>query len=201
MHTVRAIEAKTDAEVLATIVHQPMSKVTAALEAIGGFGALPTRPDAVLEAHFGPKGALAIRAAFDCARRFTSSADTRTQVSGPRDLEALLSPMLAHLPHERFVAVALNSRNVVLGHRVVAEGSVDQCSVDPRRVFQYLLSTNATAFALAHNHPSGHPEPSALDLSLTRQLKEAGQVLCLKLVDHLVIARDGVASMLARGLL
>jgi DNA repair protein RadC len=97
--------------------------------------------------------------------------------------------------------LCLNSRNVLLRQVRVAEGSVDQCHVDPREALAPAIACRATGIVLVHNHPSGDPEPSVNDVALTRQLREAGRLLCIRLLDHLVIGDRGYVSMLSRGLL
>ena len=97
--------------------------------------------------------------------------------------------------------LCLSSRNVLLRHVRVAEGSVDQCHVDPREALAPAIACRATGIVLVHNHPSGDPEPSVQDVALTRQLREGARLLCLRLLDHLVVGESGYVSMLARGLL
>ena len=104
---------------------------------------------------------------------------------------------------EKFLAVGLNSRNEVLGVLEISTGGLDQTQVDPRVLFSGLLLMGAGSFIIAHNHPSGDPEPSAEDVSLTQQLKSAAKTLGIRLVDHIVIPRGGgeVVSFAARRLL
>jgi DNA repair protein RadC len=83
----------------------------------------------------------------------------------------------------------------------VAEGTTNACPVDPREVFAVALAARATAVVLAHNHPSGDPEPSSLDVALTAQLVEGGRLLGVKVLDHLVVGESGFVSFLERGLM
>ena len=83
----------------------------------------------------------------------------------------------------------------------VAEGTMNTCPVDPREVYAAALTTRATAIVLAHNHPSGDPEPSMQDISLTVQLAEAGRLLGIKVLDHLVLGDGNYVSLMERGLL
>ena len=112
-----------------------------------------------------------------------------------------VQPLFVGLTVEQFHVLTLNPANGLLGHHVVAYGSVDQCHVDPREVFSAAIKDRASALVLVHNHPSGTPEPSAQDVALTRQLKEGARLLCVKLVDHVVVGAGAYVSMLARGLL
>ena len=87
---------------------------------------------------------------------------------------------------ERFVALALSSKNALIGIAEVSVGGASASLVDPKVLFRTLLVRGATRFILAHNHPSGDPTPSREDLTLTRQLREGGRLLELECLDHLV---------------
>lgn len=106
------------------------------------------------------------------------------------------------MPQEYMLVVALDSRMAPLALIEASVGAVAQALVDPKVVFSALLLAGATAFMLFHNHPSGDPEPSQQDVDLTRQMQQAGRVLGMQLVDHIVIGAQGRAvSFMARGLL
>jgi DNA repair protein RadC len=149
----------------------------------------------------GPLGAARLLAALELARRLsTPTTDGRPRLTTPASIYEWARPRLVGGRREEFHVLCLNARNVLLRHVRVAEGSVDQCHVDPREVFAPAVSSRATALVLVHNHPSGDPEPSVQDVALTRQLKEGARLLCVRLVDHLVVTERGYVSMLARGL-
>lgn len=101
----------------------------------------------------------------------------------------------ANLPHEELIAIGVNGRNEIVGIVKVAQGGSHGCAVCPSDIFRPLLAMNAAAFILAHNHPSGCPEPSPEDRLTTRAIKEAGDVLGIQLLDHIVIARRGEKSV------
>jgi DNA repair protein RadC len=103
------------------------------------------------------------------------------------------------LKREQFHVLAFNCRNVLVHEATVAHGTVSACPVDPREVFGPAITHRASAVVLAHNHPSGDPEPSAEDLALTRQLVEAGRLLHVRVLDHLIIGDGRYVSLLARG--
>ncbi|MBK7860986.1 MAG: DNA repair protein RadC [Archangiaceae bacterium] len=119
----------------------------------------------------------------------------------PADTHAFIRPHLLHLAHEEMHVLCLGPSNLLLRHRCVARGSATHCVVDPRDVFAPALAARATALVLVHNHPSGDPTPSSHDVALTRQLREAGRALCIRLADHLVVGDATWCSMLAAGLL
>ena len=102
---------------------------------------------------------------------------------------------------EHFLILALNGRHQVIGYDLVSIGTLMASLVHPREVFKPLILANALAFILVHNHPSGDPSPSSEDEALTRKLKEAGDILGIKLLDHVVLGHDRFYSMSSKGLL
>ena len=96
---------------------------------------------------------------------------------------------LANSAQEAFVAFDLNSKNNIIDRRLVTLGILDSSLVHPREVFRGAILNNAAAIVVAHNHPSGDPTPSAEDVRITRQLIQAGQILGIKVLDHVVIGR------------
>ncbi len=172
----------------------------AALLANGGLRGLVQASDARLAEHLSAGAIATLRASFEVTKRFRVGVDERPRLETPHAIAEFLMPQLSHLSHERFIVLCLNSRNVLLKQVTVADGSVDQCHVDPRAVFSSALQVDATGIVLAHNHPSGSPEPSTQDVALTRQLREAGRTLCIRLLDHIVIGASSHVSLLALGL-
>jgi len=96
---------------------------------------------------------------------------------------------------EAVVVLVLNARKRLLGHNLVALGSLDTCSVMPREVFKPAIVQSAASLVLMHNHPSGEPVPSDADIKVTRDLIRAGQLLKIELTDHVIIGRDRHASL------
>ena len=95
----------------------------------------------------------------------------------------------------------LNRQNQILGYHQLAKGGITGTVVDVRIVFQVALKSNATAIIIAHNHPSGHLESSDADRKITNQIKQAGVILDIPLIDHLIISSEGYLSMADEGLL
>lgn len=118
-------------------------------------------------------------------RRYQHPSAIRLQT--PREIATHMQPLYLGLEREEFHVLCLDSRNHLLRQTRVSIGSVDQCHVDPREVFLPAVACRATGIVLLHNHPSGDPEPSVQDLALTRQLREAGKTLCLRVLDHIVV--------------
>lgn len=98
---------------------------------------------------------------------------------------------------EQFAVILLNSKNAVIGMHVTAIGTLDSCLVSPSNVFKAALLANAAGLVLIHTHPSGDPNPSAEDIRITRQLIEAGRIMDIKVLDHVVLggALDKFYSM------
>jgi DNA repair protein RadC len=100
---------------------------------------------------------------------------------------------------EHFVAFFLNCRHRVIARHVVSIGTATGCEAHPREVFKPALMAGATAMILAHNHPSGDPTPSRLDIEMTARLREVGEVCGIAILDHLVVAQGGFVSLSERG--
>jgi DNA repair protein RadC len=98
-------------------------------------------------------------------------------------------------PVEKFGIISLNTKYKPLGLHVLAAGSLDSVTVEPREVFKAAMINNAFAIIAFHNHPSGDPEPSVWDIAITRRLKEVGDFLNISLVDHLIIGEEKWFSM------
>lgn len=106
---------------------------------------------------------------------------------------------LAEEPREQFRALFLDKRNRLLRDELVAHGTIDHAPVYPREVVRRALEVSAAAIILVHNHPSGDPEPSRADIEMTRKVVEAAKLFEIQVHDHLVVARDGTASLRALG--
>ena len=122
-------------------------------------------------------------------------------IRGPEDLYKLLRPRIGKQDREHFVAVLLSSRNTVIGIETISVGSLNASIVHPREVFKPAIIHSASAIVLAHNHPSGDVTPSEEDLAITRRLKEAGHLLGIDLVDHVIVGRTTYTSLKERKLI
>lgn len=99
----------------------------------------------------------------------------------------IINQYLKGADREHFVVIMLNTKYEIIGINTVSIGTLDASLVHPREVFKPAILTNAAAIILAHNHPSGHPEPSEDDIKVTRKLKEAGEILGIDVLDHIII--------------
>ncbi|MBI3184612.1 MAG: DNA repair protein RadC [Myxococcales bacterium] len=149
----------------------------------------------------GPARATQMLAALELGRRAHHEPERRRRLCSPAEIHLHLRPSLAILRREEFHVLCLNSRNLLLRDAKVAEGTMNSCPVDPREVFAPAVTARASGIVLAHNHPSGDPEPSARDLALTRQLWSGARLLGIRLLDHVIVGDGAYASMLERGLL
>lgn len=102
---------------------------------------------------------------------------------------------------ERFYSVLLDAKNKVVGVEMVSQGSVDSSPVHPREAYKSAMLASATSVIFVHSHPSGDPGPSESDLHITNQLKEAGKLLGIELLDHVIIGRDSFYSFADKGML
>lgn len=138
----------------------------------------------------GAAKAVELRAAFELARRLPGREEDRLpRIRSPEDAANMLLERCRDLRQERFWILMLNRKNEVFRVRQVASGTLDASLVDARAVFSEPLMASAAAVILAHNHPSGDPEPSSEDLQVTRVLAQAGKLLSIPVLDHLVIGR------------
>ena len=121
-------------------------------------------------------------------------------IRGPEDAAAILRTFLP-ADREGFAVLFLNARACPIGAELVSVGSLNGAIVHPREVFKGAILASAAAIICGHNHPSGDPEPSAEDISITRRLAECGALLGIEVKDHIVIGAASVVSLRARGIL
>lgn len=150
----------------------------------------------------GPARAAAVAAAFELGRRAAAeSGRTGDRIRGPSDVHRRLGPLLRDRRQEEFWSLYLDTQNRVLAERRVTVGLLDASLVHPREVFAPALAQAAASLVLAHNHPSGDPTPSPEDLEVTRQMVQSGELLGIRVRDHVVIGDGRYVSLMERGLL
>ena len=126
----------------------------------------------------------------------------RPQVRVPAEAAPMLAQYIGEADREVFVIAMLTIRHRVLGLHTVSVGCLTSSLVHPREVFKPAILSGSAALLICHNHPSGDAEPSAEDISLTRRLATAGQLLGIEIVDHLILGEAGrFVSLRARGVL
>ncbi len=124
----------------------------------------------------------------------------RTQVTCPEDAARLVVPELVGRDRERCVAALLDTKHRLVAMATVSVGSVDRTYMCPREILRDALLANASALVLAHNHPSGDPEPSRDDELVTRRLVQAGEIVGVEVLDHLVVGGSRWVSLARSGL-
>lgn len=124
----------------------------------------------------------------------------RQQLTSPDDVAAVLREYFIDRDREEFIVCLLDTANTLVALSPVSIGGLAASIVEPRQVFKVAVLSNAAALILAHNHPSGNPEPSRDDVRITRQLVEAGKLMGIPVHDHLIIVDSGYVSMAERGL-
>jgi len=127
--------------------------------------------------------------------------DRGEAISSPKESADYLVSQLASLEHEVFSVLFLDNRHRVISFDRMFTGTIDGASVHPREVVKRALQHNAAAVILTHNHPSGIPEPSRADISLTRRLTDALALVDVRVLDHIVVGGAETASFAERGLL
>jgi DNA repair protein RadC len=125
----------------------------------------------------------------------------RPVISSWSALLAYVRTAMAHETREQLRVIFLDKKNQLIADEVMNHGTVDHAPVYPREVVRRALELSASAVILVHNHPSGDPTPSGPDVEMTRQVVEAARTLRIAVHDHLVVGRDGVASLKALGLM
>ena len=137
-----------------------------------------------------------ILAGIELGRRVGSmTPEDRVTITSPSDLATLFMAEMSSFDREHFRVATLSTRNQVLGIEDLYSGSVNAAIIRPAEVFATAVRRNAPQIAIVHNHPSGDPTPSAEDIAITRTLVEAGKLLDIDLVDHLVIGQGIFVSM------
>ena len=117
-------------------------------------------------------------------------------IRNPGDLAQIVKKFLGQADREVFLTVNMSTANTVNSIHVVSVGTLDRAIVHPREVFKTAILSNAANIALAHNHPSGELNPSQEDIAMTKQLVQSGDLLGIKVLDHIIIAGDRYLSFL-----
>ena len=152
--------------------------------------------------HVGPRRAACLLAAIELGRRVAVAWPTGGwRIRSPADLAERLMPAMGHLEREELRCLTLNTKNAVTGMATVYAGNLAGSPVRVGEVFRDAVRRQAAALVVVHNHPSGDPSPSTDDLRITRELSEAGRLLDIELLDHLIIGQGRWVSLRALGAL
>ncbi|RKY64161.1 MAG: hypothetical protein DRP99_02640 [Candidatus Latescibacterota bacterium] len=143
----------------------------------------------------GPTSATLIRLVKElCGVYLAERMKHRDLLSSPQAAVDFARVKLAGLPYEAFMVIYLNTKNEVIDYEIVHEGTVDKAIIYPRRIVESALAHHAAGLILVHNHPSGHAEPSEEDKRLTRTIVEATRTMDIRVVDHIIVGKDGYFS-------
>jgi len=201
-------EALSNAELLAIVLRSGSAKETALqlgerlLASFGTLNALSHATPAELCSidGLGPAKAAQILAALSVAKRlWTGRASSQQELTNPKTAYEFLRGKLDGRKKETFIAILLDAKNKPIKDVVISQGSLTQSLVHPREAFRPALRESAAAVIFAHNHPSGDPAPSPEDESITRRLSEAGKLLGIKVLDHIILGADSYVSMADKG--
>ncbi|MBK4729661.1 DNA repair protein RadC [Oxynema sp. CENA135] len=144
----------------------------------------------------GPAKATTVLAAIELGKRVFYAQTTESKViDSPDAAAAILSHQLMWQSQEKFAVLFLDVKNRLLGNKVLTVGTATETLAHPRDIFREVLRHGATRAIVAHNHPSGHLEPSPEDIELTRQLLKAAQLLQVPLLDHLILGNGNAQSL------
>ena len=203
-------EALSAQEILAVIMGRGISGESVMVTAqrlLSQFGSLKGIAEASLEELAGIRGiglakAAQIKAAFELAGRLEGYRDDgkREVVKTPEDVVALVRGRLKGKKKEYFLALLLDTRSQLIRIAEVSVGSLDSSIVHPREVFKEAVSASAASVIFVHNHPSGDPAASEDDISLTKRLAEAGEIMGIDVLDHVIIGERGYLSLKREGL-
>ncbi len=150
----------------------------------------------------GEAKAVSIIAAMEIGeRQKNSEVVKRTQINSANDIYKVLSPRLSHAKYEELWCIFLNRRNAIIGKKQIGSGGVTGVVADPKKIFVQALELLATSIILCHNHPSGNLTISGADKSLTNKVKEAGKLLDIQLLDHVIIGENKFVSFAEEGLI
>jgi len=139
-----------------------------------------------------------ILSAFELARRYLLKETVK--IKSAKDILPLVADIV-NKQQEYFVCISLNGANEVIENRIVTIGLVNSSQIHPREVFADVIADRAAAVIFAHNHPSGDPKPSDVDAKTHKQLTEAGKILGLRILDHIIVTKKGYFSFQEAGLI
>lgn len=138
----------------------------------------------------GPSKACQLMAGIEIGKRVVETQLSKERITCPSDVYEHLKTRVVHLKKEKFFTILLDTKNQIIAVEDISTGSLNASIVHPREVFHYAIKKNAKSMILAHNHPSGHPEPSKEDHGITDRLIEVGKIVGIEVLDHIVLGRD-----------
>jgi len=196
-------EALSSQELLALILGRGIkgeSVMVTAQRLLSTFGNVRAISEASLEELTQVKGiglakASQIKACFELGKRQDLEIDLKDfDIKDPQSIVKAIRATIKDKAKEHFKLILLNSRNKIIGISTISIGTLNANLVHPREVFKEAIIHNASSVVLAHNHPSGDPEPSEADLEITKRIIEAGKIMGIDVLDHIIITKTGFMS-------
>lgn len=205
-------EALSAQELLALVIGRGVSGksvMSIAQELMIRFGSIKGVSEATIEELAGIKGigtakAAQLRAAFELGKRQDLEKESwydGYDIKDPQSVVRVIRSSIRDKAKEHFKLIILNTRNRITTITDVSTGTLSASLVHPREVFKEAIRHSASSVVLAHNHPSGDPEPSEEDLRITRRLIDAGKIIGIEVLDHIIIGKNSFSSFKERGLM
>jgi DNA repair protein RadC len=198
-----------DAELLAILLRVGIEGENAVqmgrrlLQSLGGIAGLhrASFDEVCAQKGIGPAKAAQIKAAIELGRRLVAaSPDEKPVIHSPADAAALVQYEMSALEQEELWVLLLDTRNRVIRTETMYRGSLNSSQIRVGEIFKFAVRTNAASLIVVHNHPSGDPSPSPDDVAVTRVIVQAGKLLDIEVLDHLVIGQTQFVSLKERGL-
>jgi len=203
-------EALSAQELLALVIGRGISKksvMSIAQELLVKFGNVKAISQATIEELSQIKGiglakAAQIKACFELGRREDLEPELKNfDIKDPEAVVKAVRASIKDKAKEHFKLIILNPRNKIIGISTISIGTLNASLVHPREVFKDAITHTAASVVLAHNHPSGDPEPSEDDIKITKKLVESGKILGIEVLDHIIIGKNNFCSFKERGLI
>jgi len=203
-------EALSAQELLALIIGRGIPKksvMNIAQELLAKFGNVKAIGQATIEELSQIKGiglakAAQIKASFELGRREELEPELKNfDIKDPESVVKAIRASIKDKAKEHFKLILLNPRNKIIGISTISIGTLNASLVHPREVFKDAIMHTAASVVLAHNHPSGDPEPSEDDITITKRLIEAGKILGVEVIDHIIVGKNGFFSFKEKGLI
>lgn len=198
-----------DDELLAIILGQGMAGLNAldmASSMLARYGSLRSLKEASIEEltkepGIGTAKAVSIKAAIELGRRISINTQRRISVRSPEDVKSLVMEDMRYYDREHFRVLYLDRKGGLITIEDISVGGLHSSIVHPREVFKPAVKRSAASLILVHNHPSGDPAPSQEDIEVTRRLMEAGHILGMEVLDHVIIGEGTYCSLKSRNLI
>jgi DNA repair protein RadC len=185
-----------NAEVISLLTRTDTATARDILNKSGGITNLAKMTLEELKNIMTPTSAQVIRASLDLAHRINK---TQTQerfcVMSPDTAYEYIEPILRYEQVEKFLAIFMNTKNRIIAHEIISIGSLNATVVHPRELFNRAIAHRASSLIVAHNHPSGDPTPSREDIEITKRLKDAGEIIGIDVLDHIVVGDCSYTSL------